>query len=83
VAGVSHEGFRNQFWHFDYEPDLHQVVAPTLILAGRKDWINDVTHAEFMSARIPNNTLRIFDNASHSMEADVTEAYFQRIADFM
>lgn len=80
---VLNEGFRHSFWHFDYENDLKQLLCPTLILAGRNDWINDVQHAEFMVARIPHSQLRVFEKASHAMETDVPEEYFQTIADFI
>ncbi|RDI44574.1 alpha/beta fold hydrolase [Aquicella lusitana] len=80
---VLNEGFKNDFWHFDYEAQLPKVTCPTLILAGRHDWINDVSHAEFMAARIPYSRLHVFENASHAMEVDAAEEYFQTIADFI
>ena len=80
---VLNEGFRREFWHFDYEDALSRIACPTLVLAGREDWINDIKYAEFMAARIPYSELRVFDNASHALEADATEEYFQTIADFM
>lgn len=80
---VLNEGFRNSFWHFDYEQMLQQISCPTLILAGRYDWINDVKYAELMVKRIPHSQLKIFAEASHAMEADVTQEYFQTIADFI
>lgn len=80
---VLNEGFKNQFWHFDYEHQLNQVSCPTLILAGKEDWINDIKYAELMAKRIPHSKLHIFEGASHAMEADVTDEYFQRIADFI
>lgn len=80
---VLNEGFKNEFWQFNYENDLASVSCPTLILAGRHDWINDTKYAELMAKRIPNNQVHIFDGASHAMEADVAEEYFQRIADFI
>lgn len=80
---VLNEGFKNTFWHFDYEDDLQRVACPTLILAGREDWINDVKYAEFMAIRIPHSELQIFEGASHAMEADVTDDYFKTIADFI
>lgn len=80
---VLNQGFRHAFWHFNYENDLQRVICPTLILAGREDWINDVMHAEFMVARISHSQLRIFEDASHAMESDVTDEYFRTIADFI
>lgn len=80
---VLNEGFRHSFWHFNYEKAMLDLQVPTLILAGREDWINDVSHAEWMGKTLPNSALRIFDDASHAMEVDVCEAYFQTIADFI
>lgn len=80
---VLNEGFRNSFWHFDYEHDLHRITCPTLLLAGRDDWINDVKHAEFMVARIPHSQLRVFEGASHALEADVPDIFFQTVTDFI
>lgn len=80
---VLNEGFKREFWHFDYENDLQKVICPTLILAGEKDWINDVSHAEFMVSRIPHSQIKVFENSSHAMEVDATDEYFQTIADFI
>ncbi len=80
---VLNEGFRNEFWHFDYEHQLRRIVCPTLILAGKRDWITDVELSEFMAAHIPYSQLQVFKNASHAMEADVPDAYFTALADFV
>lgn len=80
---VLNEGFRQAFWNFDYESELARLLCPTLILAGRQDWITDVKYSEYMAARIPYSQLRIFENASHAMEADAAEEYFQAIRDFI
>lgn len=80
---VLNEGFRHAFWHFDYENILQKILCPTLILAGRHDWINDIEHAEFMVARIPHSQLNIFEQASHAMEVDMPSEFFQTIADFI
>jgi proline iminopeptidase len=80
---VLNEGFKRSFWHFDYENELQKVLCPTLILAGREDWIADMQYSEFMVARIPHSELRVFEHASHAMEADAPEEYFQAIADFI
>ncbi len=80
---VLNEGFRQRFWHFDYENVLIQLQCPTLVLAGKEDWVNDVSHAIFMAERIPHSRLHIFEQASHAMEADKGEEFFQVIADFI
>ncbi len=80
---VLNEGFKQTFWHFDFEPKLPELTTPTLVLAGRHDWINDVSEAALMAMKIPHSQLHIFEQASHAMEVDVGEEYFQRIADFI
>lgn len=80
---VLNEGFRREFWHFNYEKELKNITCPTLILAGREDWINDIKCAELMAKHIPNSHLVIFDHAGHAMETDVQEEFFQHIADFI
>lgn len=80
---VLNEGFRQSLWHFDYENDLAQIECPTLVLAGREDWINHYQYAEQMARAIPHSQLVIFENAGHSMEVDVGDLYFETIADFI
>jgi pimeloyl-ACP methyl ester carboxylesterase len=38
---------------------------PTLILWGREDTLIPVAAAEVFKARIPNSTLKIYDNVGH------------------
>lgn len=80
---VLNQGFKNNFWYFDYEPQLASIQCPTLILFGREDWVNDVSLGELMASRIQRSELVIYDNASHAMEADVSEAYFRKIIEFI
>lgn len=80
---VLNEGFRNEFWQFDFEADLHRVACPTLVLAGEEDWITDPFYSVVMAEQIPNSRLRIFHQASHAMESDVPDAYFKTITDFL
>jgi proline iminopeptidase len=77
------EGFRHSFWQFDYENELQHVLCPTLILVGREDWVNDAKYGEQMAMRIPHSQLHVFEKSGHAMESDVTEEYFQIIADFI
>lgn len=80
---VLNEGFRHQYWRFDYEHELKNITCPTLVLVGEEDWITDPHYSILMAEQIPNSSLVIFKHASHAMEADVPEEYFQTIADFI
>jgi proline iminopeptidase len=68
---------------FDLRPELARITAPTRILAGRHDWICPPQFSEEIHALIPGSTLRIFETASHSLRADVTDALRADIAAFV
>lgn len=54
----------------DLRPELSLIRAPTLILAGRHDWICPPDCSEEIHQLIPGSTLHIFENSSHSIRAD-------------
>jgi proline iminopeptidase len=55
---------------FDLRPELGRITAPTLILAGRHDWICPPVFSEEIHRLIPGSKLKIFENASHSLRND-------------
>jgi proline iminopeptidase len=67
----------------DLRPELARITAPTLILAGRHDWICPPEFSEEIHRLIPGSTLRIFEDSSHSIRVDEPEALRQAIADFV
>jgi proline iminopeptidase len=56
--------------NFDLRPELGRIKAPTLILAGRHDWICPVAFSEEIQRLIPRSRLRVFEHSSHSIRAD-------------
>jgi proline iminopeptidase len=69
--------------HYDLRPELPNITAPTLILAGRHDWICAPEFSEEIHALIPRSELQIFENSSHSIRADEPAAMRAAIADFV
>jgi proline iminopeptidase len=67
----------------DLRPELGRITAPTLILAGRHDWICAPEFSEEIASLIPGSDLRIFENSSHSIRADEPEAMLDAIAGFV
>ena len=55
---------------FDLRPELGRITAPTLILAGRHDWICPPEFSEEIHRLIPGSDLRIFEDSSHSIRVD-------------
>jgi len=68
---------------YDVRPELGRISAPTLILAGRHDWICPPEFSEEIHALIPGSTLRIFEDSSHSIRADEPEAMRAAIVAFV
>ena len=68
---------------YDLRPELSRITAPTLILAGRHDWICAPEFSEEIHRLIPGSELRIFEHSSHSIRADEPEAMLGAIVDFV
>lgn len=67
----------------DLRPELARITAPTLILAGRHDWICPPEFSEEIHRLIPGSTLRIFEDSSHSIRTDEPEALRAAITGFV
>jgi len=65
---------------FDLRPELGRITAPTLVIAGRHDWICPPEFSEEIARLVPRAELRIFDNSSHSVRADEPQALLDAIA---
>lgn len=68
---------------FDLRPELGRITAPTLILAGRHDWICPPEFSTEIAGLIAGSDLRIFADSSHSIRADEPEAMRDAIAGFL
>jgi len=49
---------------------LGEITAPTLVIAGRDDFIFPPAHQRELAAGIPNATLRLVDDAGHNAHAE-------------
>jgi proline iminopeptidase len=68
---------------YDLRPELGNIAAPTLILAGRHDWICPPEFSEEIHRLIPGSDLRIFEESSHSIRADEPQKMLDAIAGFV
>jgi pimeloyl-ACP methyl ester carboxylesterase len=70
VRGVRHEGHARRLRlieELDIENRLPEIQAPTLFVAGAKDYLVDsVREARLMAARIPGADVKIIDGAGHA-----------------
>ncbi|HUK10963.1 MAG TPA: alpha/beta fold hydrolase [Stellaceae bacterium] len=68
---------------FDLRPELPRIKAPTLVIAGRHDWICPPEFSEEIVGLIPRAELRIFENSAHSVRVDEPQALIDAIAGFV
>ena len=68
---------------FDLRPELARITAPTLVLAGRHDWICPPEFSAEIRALIPGSEYRVFENSSHSIRVDEPEALNAAIRAFV
>ena len=68
---------------FDLRSELGRITAPTLVLAGRHDWICPPEFSEEIARLIPGADLRVFERSSHSIRGDEPEAMVDAILGFL
>jgi proline iminopeptidase len=68
---------------YDIRTELGRITAPTLVIAGRHDWICPPEFSEEIARLIPHADLRIFEHSGHAIRADEPEAMIDAIAGFI
>ncbi|WP_200416058.1 alpha/beta fold hydrolase [Virgibacillus salexigens] len=77
------KGFGGFLKNFDVRDDLHTITCPTLIIAGRYDWVTPVSESQEIHQRIPGSTFHILENSSHSVFIDENEKTISLIQAFI
>jgi len=75
--------FRTFFKSFDLRDQLHKITAPSLIIGAKEDWICAPEFSEEIAQKIPNSTLRMFENCGHLIRADQPEKLMFEISQFL
>lgn len=68
---------------FDLRPELGRITAPTLVIAGRHDWICPPEFSEEICRLIPDSDLRIFERSAHAIGGDEPEQFLDAVAGFV
>lgn len=77
------KGFGGFLRTYDFREDLEKIKVPTLILAGRHDWITPVSENEEIHKRIPHSEFHVLENSSHSVFVDENERTLELIRNFI
>ena len=67
----------------DLRPELSAITAPTLIIAGRHDWICAPEFSEEIHRLIPGSDLRIFAESAHSIGGDEPQQFLDAVVGFI
>jgi proline iminopeptidase len=68
---------------FDLRPELHRIIAPTLILCGRHDWICPPEFSREIAGLIPGSRLVEIENSSHSVRVDAPDVLLHEVTGFI
>lgn len=83
VTAYNHAFFRC-FAGFDTRALLDRLAVPTLILAGREDWITPPREAaEPLHARITGSQLALFEQSGHFPFAEEPARFLETVSDFL
>ncbi|HEY3685257.1 MAG TPA: alpha/beta hydrolase [Streptosporangiaceae bacterium] len=87
-AGIyRHEAHNWCFQHnapvYDVKPRLPSVTCPTLVMAGRTDWVTPVSCSETIASLLPNAKLVVFERSGHSPQSDEPELFQKTMRDFL
>jgi proline iminopeptidase len=83
ASDAINEAFGGFLRTYDVRDQLPKITAPTLVIAGRHDWICPPEFSEEIAQLIPNSDLRIFEHSGHAVRADEPEALLDAIAGFI
>ncbi|MBN2529415.1 MAG: alpha/beta hydrolase [Deltaproteobacteria bacterium] len=69
--------------YHDMLPNLHEIVAPTLVIAGNKDRFTPSYRSREMAEKLPNAVLRISEEGTHSLPLEQPDLVNLAIARFL
>lgn len=68
--------------NYDYDKQLQKIIFPTLICCGKYDTQTPVEISQFLSKKIKNSQLKIFENSGHSPFIEEIEKFIEIISNW-
>ena len=75
--------FRNVIPQYDVRDQLGQITVPTLVVAGRHDWVTPAGQSEQIAAGIPRSELVIFEESGHLPFIEEQQAFVDLVTRFV
>lgn len=79
---ITNLGFSDFLKKFDFKSDLNKIDCETLIIAGNKDWIIDLSMIKQTAQEIQKCDLNILENCGHFVWVDQPDAFFKILNEF-
>lgn len=93
VAGIAARGtgayevamhmFAGELSRFDVRDRLGDITAPTLIVAGRHDWVTPPGQAEDIHQRVPGSQLVVLEDSGHMGFVEEQATYLDHVRRFL
>lgn len=80
------EAFQAQYAavkNFDIAGEIHHIVSPTLLIAGKTDRLTSYKNAEWLKDNIGQAELLIYDEAGHIPQTEETRRFIADITQFL
>lgn len=75
--------FHENLKSFDLKDRLHEVKVPSMVTAGKHDWIIPPEYSKAIADRIPNATFVLFENYGHSLVREQGDVYKGLVRKFL
>lgn len=76
-------GFRHLVKGWTVVDRLHEITVPTLVMAGRSDFVFPPEAMQELAAGIPGASLRIIERAGHNPHEEQTSEVMRAVRDFL
>lgn len=73
----------NEIPNYDVRDLLPTVTIPTLVLAGRYDWVTPLGQSEQIDKLLPHSTLVVFDESGHMPHVEENEKFLGAVREFL
>ncbi|MFD1038966.1 alpha/beta fold hydrolase [Virgibacillus byunsanensis] len=77
------EGFGGFLKELDITGRLSTITVPSLVIAGRHDWITPIEESEIIASELPNSKFLLLEESSHSVMKDETNKLNSTILGFV
>ena len=80
---ITNYTFKHLMPEYDVRPQIAKLNVPTLIVAGRHDWITPLTQSEVMHSLIINSQLAVFEKSGHMPFIEEHEDFLNVVREFL